>query len=649
MRSLYEVILKEFFNLFKYCYAFIYEHYNGTKKIIVVVLYVCFQVCIVLISIEAIGTKAVDLFSKTNNYVSSTWSDEYENSIINCHLFPNIIYPNGTEGENISGTVEILCTGLKQTVLRDIGPLKVTNTYEENNYYPVPAVEDRKEIKRFVGEDVEFKCDNHRNPLQNLGTDVSKLIILRRRYYWPLDGRKLRSKPDGRIYVENTQKTIGHITSSGTKLYGSNLTILGIEEQDFGIYACVQNIVARKSQNENMTQIFKLEMQRYILIEIERYVNVTYAPLGNVLRIMNVDVNILNDSPVLGFYTINNIPADQVCKPGEPACAAHLPVSLLLRSIWYGYLETVSYIFWPQVPNEDGQFECKQNLFRHGSVHESNFKWTYCLCSSAYGWHRVYMIRQLYDSKWNTSKMIKLLYPIERLVLPKGRYSWLSLLFPFMNNTELYEEITQEAVMSNTRAAIEERILKLIRSNELNIFIFDTFLYFGQLICVLVFMIKVRRIVVNAYCKYIVYVGLNFINNWPNVPFLKSPEDMNETKEYAKDEYEYDMFVSHSEDENDWIIHTLVPLLENDSQLKVCFPDRDLEPGQRMMESYTAVICNSRMILVILSNGYMNDKYKKKLQLDYMILPLIYEIRLLEENVLFIRYHPVKLERPLQW
>ena len=180
-------------------------------------------------------------------------------------------------------------------------------------------------------------------------------------------------------------------------------------------------------------------------------------------------------------------------------------------------------------------------------------------------------------------------------------------------------------------------------------FIFDTITYFGQFIFIVTILLKLSRTVFDAYSKYIIYVGLDFINQRPNVPYLPSTKNMNETKEDQKFEYEYDMFVSHSEDENNWIIQTLVPLLENDLQLKVCFPDRDLEQGQSMFESFTAAICNSRMILVILSNGYMDDPYKKKLQLDRLILPLIYENRLLEENVFFIRYHPVKLERPLRW
>ena len=54
--------------------------------------------------------------------------------------------------------------------------------------------------------------------------------------------------------------------------------------------------------------------------------------------------------------------------------------------------------------------------------------------------------------------------------------------------------------------------MKLIRSNELHMFIFDTIAYFGQLIFVLTILLKLRRTVFNAYSKYIIYVGLDFIS-----------------------------------------------------------------------------------------------------------------------------------------
>ena len=66
-------------------------------------------------------------------------------------------------------------------------------------------------------------------------------------------------------------------------------------------------------------------------------------------------------------------------------------------------------------------------------------------------------MRQLYDSKWNKSYMVELLYPIERLVLPKRRNPW----FRFVDNTVLYDEIAQEALKSTNSTAIEEKVLIL--------------------------------------------------------------------------------------------------------------------------------------------------------------------------------------------
>ena len=79
-------------------------------------------------------------------------------------------------------------------------------------------------------------------------------------------GVKIRTKPNGRTHVENTNTMIGR-TLNGTKLYeyGSKLAIPGIKKQNFGLYACVQNIVTRGSSNKNIVNILKLEMHRYML------------------------------------------------------------------------------------------------------------------------------------------------------------------------------------------------------------------------------------------------------------------------------------------------------------------------------------------------------------------------------------------------
>ena len=630
MRSLYNVILNKFFNFLNYCYAYFFQHLYDIKRTFCVVLYLCFQVFVAVYIIEAIGTQAVKSLSNTEDFISFLLIKQHQNyhSLVDHYTVDPV--PDGKKGENVPVvlTRNIYYIGTTKTMLLDEQPL--------------PLATKKTQISRFVGEDVKLYC--HHDDTNDFEVYLSR--ILSRNFYWTFNGRKLRIKNDGRIHQITKYGTYG---TYGTTTIGSELTILGIEKQNFGMYACVQYIVFRKSRKINRINTRTEETERFLLIEMEQFVDVTYVPLGNALEI-DVYVNILNDSPVTGYYMINNIPANQVCKPDEPVCTFHLYVVSLLRSIWFLDLETFGYLLFFQFQIENGHFECQYNVnFLHlRNLYTCNFESKYYLCGSGYGWHRIYMIRELYDATRNTSKLIELLYPVEILVLPKRRNFWWSSLFPFVNNTDYYKEIAQEILNSNSSMKIEEKVLKLIRSSELNAFYFETTFNICQLVFVISIIINVCGKVFNAYIKYI-NDGLEKIHQLSNCSLLPTPEDTNETRRGNEGKYDYDIFVSHSEDENDWIIHTLVPLLENDLQLKVCFPDRDLEPGQRMMESYTAAICNSRMILVILSNGYINDKYKKKLQLDYIILPLIYENRLLEEDVLFIRYHPVKLERPLQW
>ena len=135
---------------------------------------------------------------------------------------------------------------------------------------------------------------------------------------------------------------IGSIT-----LNGSKLTILSIEKHNFGTYICVQNIVTTVRSNKNIVKVHKIEMHRYVLREMEIYIDLTSVPIRNALQTLGVYVNIFNDSPVTVYYTVNNNPANQVCTSGELTCAFPISVASLLQSIWYWDFETLGYILWP--------------------------------------------------------------------------------------------------------------------------------------------------------------------------------------------------------------------------------------------------------------------------------------------------------------
>ena len=164
--SLYDIMVKEVYNLMRYTYSYLNNHLYDIKRIICVVLYLCFQAFVVLYTIENIGTKTVEVLSNTDEFVSSTLS-EHQNSITLFHFAPKIMHPNGTKGENISGTIQIYHSDTypKKTMFLSERSVTFETTDERNNSSPIPAVEHREEIKRIIGEDVELHFNNHKMSL----------------------------------------------------------------------------------------------------------------------------------------------------------------------------------------------------------------------------------------------------------------------------------------------------------------------------------------------------------------------------------------------------------------------------------------------------------------------------------------------------
>ena len=118
MRSLYEVICHEIFNLIKYSRAYlVYENFYGIKHIISVV-YLGFQAFVVLYTIDTLGTKAVEFITVSNsqNYVSV--GSEQQSNISWSHLGSYTVYANGIKDENISGTVDSLDAGYRDFSVR---------------------------------------------------------------------------------------------------------------------------------------------------------------------------------------------------------------------------------------------------------------------------------------------------------------------------------------------------------------------------------------------------------------------------------------------------------------------------------------------------------------------------------------------------
>jgi len=72
--------------------------------------------------------------------------------------------------------------------------------------------------------------------------------------------------------------------------------------------------------------------------------------------------------------------------------------------------------------------------------------------------------------------------------------------------------------------------------------------------------------------------------------------------------YKYDVFISYSHKDGDWVTQTLVPRLEAGG-LRVCIDKRDFTPGRASLLNMQDGISNSQHILLILSPNWVESRW----------------------------------------
>ncbi|XP_069120259.1 toll-like receptor 4 [Argopecten irradians] len=73
--------------------------------------------------------------------------------------------------------------------------------------------------------------------------------------------------------------------------------------------------------------------------------------------------------------------------------------------------------------------------------------------------------------------------------------------------------------------------------------------------------------------------------------------------------YTYDAFISHAEEDSEFVLGDLLKNLEENSQLSVCLHQRDFIAGRNIAENITNAIHNSRKTLVILSPDFLRSNW----------------------------------------
>ena len=74
------------------------------------------------------------------------------------------------------------------------------------------------------------------------------------------------------------------------------------------------------------------------------------------------------------------------------------------------------------------------------------------------------------------------------------------------------------------------------------------------------------------------------------------------------DEYKYDVFISYSHKDEDWVVNTLLPALEN-AGLKVCIDFRDFEAGIPSLVNMEDAVDESRQTVLVLTPNWSDSEW----------------------------------------
>ena len=72
--------------------------------------------------------------------------------------------------------------------------------------------------------------------------------------------------------------------------------------------------------------------------------------------------------------------------------------------------------------------------------------------------------------------------------------------------------------------------------------------------------------------------------------------------------FKYDVFVTFSSQDLNWVTKELLPLLEK-HKLNYCIHDRDFEIGKPVVDNMADSVYTSRKVLAVMSRNYMSSKF----------------------------------------
>jgi len=73
--------------------------------------------------------------------------------------------------------------------------------------------------------------------------------------------------------------------------------------------------------------------------------------------------------------------------------------------------------------------------------------------------------------------------------------------------------------------------------------------------------------------------------------------------------FNYDIFISYSDHDREWVLNSLLPNLESKSKVNACLHERDFQVGISILENIISSIDRSRCILLVISQSFLHSQW----------------------------------------
>lgn len=441
----------------------------------------------------------------------------------------------------------------------------------DGNYFPYTY----RMATRYVGEDAEFVCSFG----INLGDSSYKET------FWTINDRRIWNKTRLSYKLVNRYFNI----STNMTYLTSTLRVQALREADFGHYKCIVVTVEKKMC---IVEQYKAVVAVYQLVLLKKSVDVIYKSIGNLIATETFFLyHTFEDTHEVYFeYSVNGRNVDQEC-PGFNDRVCSLGTGFLLG-------------FKNYEPNKYPFLLLNEYMFYSDIKSATTF---FCLCGKAFGLHKITFMRKL-NLKNGKERWIEAENPFVFVVLPEANKS----LFREFNDTYLYKDIEDLLAAGANETTIQNKInekITFIDAYEQNT------LRFANMIQSLITLFSFTGFIIflTFTVKYYCYLFIRI----PALRYIHRLSLTDKTNKYVQNYFFlFDIFISHSGNEDIFVKNKLLPFLEECCNQNVCFPERDLKPGVLETQQYTDYIPRCRKVIVLLSRGYKKDALCHNFQLE---------------------------------